>query len=108
MVIDVQTIENVDDGDRRRRYTMEPQAAFDAFRAAQAAGRTVLGFFHSHTDGTTEPSPYDVAIAWPDKSYLIVGVHRGRVTGHRVWRLDADGKAMAEEELRLTSPQPLR
>lgn len=102
---DVHTVErvrparNVWAGDRRRRYEIDPQVAFDTLREARTAGSEVVGFFHSHPDGTDQPSQYDVETAWQRKSYLIVTVTRGHVTGVRSWRLAPDGRRMVPERI---------
>ncbi len=99
----VEAVRNVWAGDRRRRYEIDPRTAFEAFRQARGAGVSVIGFYHSHPDGTATPSSYDVETAWPGKSYLIVAMQDDgdgpRVVGVRAWRLHAGGGEMIEEPI---------
>ncbi len=88
---------NTWDGDRTRRYEIDSQTAFDAIREATAAGRSVVGFYHSHPDGSDQPSSHDLETAWPRMSYVIVTVREGAVTAVRSWRLDRHGRALVEE-----------
>lgn len=86
--------------DRRRRYEIDPQFAFDAFRQAHADGWSVVGFYHSHPDGTTAPSQTDRDESWHDMIYLIIGVREGRSTGVRAWSFD-ERRAAAECPIRV-------
>ncbi len=95
----VQAAANVSADDRRRRYEIDPQTAFEALRRSRAGGARVVGFYHSHTDGSLEPSAHDVETAWPLKSYLIVAVAEGEVLGVGSWRLSLDGKSMLPERI---------
>ncbi len=92
---------NLADRNRGRRYEIDPQRVFESQRQAREEGLVVIGFFHSHPDGTTTPSARDAEAAWVDRSYPIVGVAGGsdgvRVTGFRSWRLVQAGQAMVEE-----------
>lgn len=45
------------------RFEIDPAALFAAHRAARAGGPQLVGYFHSHPTGVTEPSPCDRAQA---------------------------------------------
>ena len=98
-VEEVQAAENVSADDRRKRYEIDPQTAFDALRMDRRDGLQVVGFYHSHTDGSREPSAHDVETAWPGKSYLIVSVVAGNVLSVGSWRLSRTGECMVPERL---------
>jgi desampylase len=49
----------------RRAYRVGALALRDAVAAAEAAGRSVLGFFHSHPDGVAAPSAEDIETCPP-------------------------------------------
>jgi proteasome lid subunit RPN8/RPN11 len=49
----------------RRHFRVEPQALRAALAAADAAGRQVQGFFHSHPDGVAAPSADDIEACPP-------------------------------------------
>ncbi|SRR5579883_1952163 len=52
-------------------YTVDPKDHLRADRAAEAAGYSIIGVFHSHTHTEAYPSPTDVAQA-PDPSWHYV------------------------------------
>ena len=43
-----------------RVYEVEPRGLLRADRAAEAAGRQLIGVYHSHTHTDAQPSPTDV------------------------------------------------
>lgn len=58
-----------------RVYTVEPRDMLRADRAAEAAGLTILGVWHSHTHTDAYPSPTDIAQAPdPDWWYVLVSL----------------------------------
>jgi proteasome lid subunit RPN8/RPN11 len=58
-----------------RVYTVEPRDLLYADRAAEAAGLSLIGVWHSHTHTPAYPSPTDVAQAPdPDWHYVIVSL----------------------------------
>lgn len=75
---------------------------------AQAArrGLSLVGFYHSHPDGRTEPSKHDRAHAWPWYSYLIVAVSAGGAGQARSWRLADDRHAFLSEDLFAEEEKP--
>lgn len=83
--------------DRRRRYDIDPRQLLDAHREARLTGRDVVGYFHSHPASPAVPSRTDGAHAWPNTSYVILGLEDGRVTSLRSWRWLDEG--FDEEEL---------
>jgi cysteine synthase B len=92
-------LDNVTASDREHRFLVSPDAYRRAEREADATGRTLVGFYHSHPDHPAEPSAFDLAHAWPSLSYIIVSVHRGVVADVRSWRLRADRSAFDAEPL---------
>lgn len=72
----------------RVAYELDPAAALEAMEAVESAGRSVVGFYHTHPDGPPCPSATDRAEAtWPGYVYLIVtpdgGAAAWRWTGER-------------------------
>lgn len=99
IVEQIRPADNVAPSVRPRRYEIDPQVVFEALRAAQKGGLDLVGFYHSHPDGSLSPSANDTELAWPDKYYLIVGA--GGLTnpdgkGVRCWRLASQSPGMAE------------
>ncbi len=76
--------------ERRTRYLLSPGAYRRAEQQARTDGLEVLGVFHSHPDHPPEPSPTDLAEAWPEWVYVIVPVPAGEPGPPRAWRLAAD------------------
>jgi proteasome lid subunit RPN8/RPN11 len=103
---------NVAAGDRARRYEIDPQLALDALLRARDGGGEVVGFYHSHPNGSAIPSNLDRQLVWPEKSFLIVAMRGQNVTAARSWRwcevtadwteervlTDFDGRASARED----------
>jgi proteasome lid subunit RPN8/RPN11 len=84
-------IPNGETDDRRRvAYLLSPGAYRRAEQQARTEGLEVVGVFHSHPDHPAEPSPTDLAEAWPGWLYVIVPVALGRPGVPRGWRLRAD------------------
>jgi proteasome lid subunit RPN8/RPN11 len=81
--------QNVFQADERyHRFSIDPRAQLKAERAADAEGKAVLGFYHSHPDHPARPSEYDREHAWPFYSYVIVAIARGRPADMTSWVLD--------------------
>ena len=77
------------------RYSIPPDRHFAAIRDARTAGLDVVGAYHSHPHGRSEPSPTDTAEAFADFVFVIAGLEpRPHV---RAWQL-LDGNFV---ELRL-------
>lgn len=70
-----------------RHFEIDPQALIAAHRAERAGGPRILGYYHSHPTGRTEPSATDQASAAGDgKVWAIIA--GGDVT---FWRDDGPG-----------------
>ena len=54
-------------------FEIDPRALFAALRAERAGGERLIGHYHSHPNGSAEPSPRDLAAAEPRKLWLIIG-----------------------------------
>lgn len=77
-VVRVFAADNVAEGERRRRFEVDPRVLFAAHRYARGAGLAVLGPYHSHPDGSAVPSAMDAARAVePGEIWLIVAVGAG-------------------------------
>ena len=54
-------------------YEIAPEELFRLMREMRAARLELLGIYHSHPNGTNQPSPRDIERAYyPDAAYLIV------------------------------------
>lgn len=98
-VLEVRRGKNLERERKSDRYVLDPQALLAADRAARAAGREVIGFWHSHPDAEARPSETDRLEAWPGYAYVIVPVAGSTGAGTpRAWWL-VDG-TFHEGELR--------
>ena len=97
---------NVHTGDRSRRFAIAPEFLLEIHKTAAREGQEVVGYYHSHPDGSDKPSETDREVAWPDVSYLILGVDADRRVTLRSWRLSDDGTRFREEAVALTG-EPL-
>lgn len=86
-------------GARGSRYLISPEAVLRARRRAGELGLEVVGYYHSHPDGTAEPSAHDLEDAWPATTYLILPVVRGAPGEPRSWRLREDRTGFLEERI---------
>ena len=54
-------------------YEIAPEELFRLMRETRAAGLELLGIYHSHPQGATEPSERDIERAYyPDAAYFII------------------------------------
>ncbi|MFC3477279.1 desampylase [Halobacterium litoreum] len=70
----VRRVPNVADAPRVR-YELDPEATMAVFDEAEATGREVVGFYHSHPTGPSRPSVTDrEQAAWPEKVYVVASL----------------------------------
>ena len=74
-------IDNRSGDNRKRRYLVSPLDYLAAERAADGAGKTLLGFYHSHPEHPAEPSATDLDLAQPNFVYIIVSIRRRQAPG---------------------------
>ncbi|MGM0448595.1 MAG: desampylase [Methanobacteriota archaeon] len=87
--------ENVSDAPAVR-YRIDPEEQLELFESIEAAGRDVVGFYHSHPAGPPRPSETDAARAtWPGYSYVICALDGRPFVGSWRWR---GGEAGFEQE----------
>ena len=86
------------------RFNISPGELVRIQREGRAKGLDIVGFYHSHPDHPARWSPADLAEAfWPDCSYLITAVERGRAAHTRSFVLIVAGeeKRFADEEINI-------
>lgn len=72
------------------RFELDPAVRITVEKDLRDSGTKdrIIGHYHSHTDGTADPSATDRAMAFePDMAWLIVGVLEGQAIqtlGHRM------------------------
>ena len=71
----------------KTHFEIDPQALIDAHRAARHGGLELIGYYHSHPQGSAQPSAMDQAMAQGDgKVWAIIG--GGEIT---FWRDEPGG-----------------
>jgi len=60
--------------DPQRAFEIDPEVLLALDRDAAARDLEILGYYHSHPNGSAEPSLTDLRSAWPETLYLIVGI----------------------------------
>ena len=64
--------------DARKRYVLDPKAHIRAARMEREGVVRIAGYYHSHPDGGSRPTPRDIEQAVASICYLIVGLDNGR------------------------------
>lgn len=73
----VETIQQIENTapDPAVRYQMDPEALMTTIDRIETAGHELLGFYHSHPDGPSQPSATDRKEArWRDYLYVIISL----------------------------------
>jgi proteasome lid subunit RPN8/RPN11 len=91
---------NVFESDEQyHRFSIDPRLQLRAEREAEAEGRTVLGFYHSHPDHPARPSEYDREHGWPFYSYVIVSIMNGQPADMTGWVLNDQSEQFERQEI---------
>ena len=72
------------------RYAMTPSDWAHMEDEADAAGLTLVGYYHSHPDSPAIPSEYDRVHALPHFCYLITSIRNAHAAECRAWELSDD------------------
>lgn len=94
VAVDTEQIEQ-----RERRYLIGPEQFAALEREAEAEGRLLLGFYHSHPDHPAVPSAFDREHAWPWYTYIIVPVAQHKAGRPRAWVLSEDRSGFEEHDI---------
>jgi proteasome lid subunit RPN8/RPN11 len=97
-ISEAQTVVNQKEGDKRRRFEIQPVDYMRAERYADENGLLLLGVYHSHPLHPSIPSEHDRVAAVPFFSYVITSVFPGQDQVIRSWRLN-DSEQFEEEEI---------
>src|SRR5881396_1794644 len=87
VVTEIARMENQRNDSAHNRYLIDPLAYRAIERAADKRAIQVLGIYHSHPDVAARPSQFDLDHAWPNLSYLIVSVCKGKAVETNSWLL---------------------
>ena len=87
-VVDTYPTENAADAPETR-YAIDPAEQLAVIEAIEDAGMDVVGFYHSHPAGPTQPSETDRSrAAWPGYSYAICAFDGYPYLGSWRWQGD--------------------
>ena len=87
VVVDVWRADNTHEGERERRFLIEPLKIKEFEDTARERDLDILGFYHSHPDEAARPSEYDRDHAWPYYSYIITSVSADKINETNSWLL---------------------
>ena len=86
------------------RFELDPAVRIAVEKELREAGGKdrIIGHYHSHTDGSAEPSGTDRAMAYePDLAWVIVGVSEGQAIHTQAHRFDEKRKGFRPVPLRI-------
>ena len=90
----VEASANVAEPPRARRFEVDPKLRLRLERALRDGPEAIVGVYHSHPDGSAEPSETDIAMIFePAMVWLITAVDAGRAGATTAWRPMEDGSA---------------
>ena len=81
------------------RFSIDPRAQLQAEREAEAQGKIVLGFYHSHPNHPARPSKYDREHGWPFYSYVIVSIMNGQPHDLTSWVLSEQTNQFEKQQI---------
>lgn len=87
---EIQPVENVKEGDQRRRFQISPEDYMKAERKAAIEGKQLLGIYHTHPLHPAIPSEHDRVQAMPWFSYIILSVEEKEVVDITSWQLNEE------------------
>ena len=92
---------NVKEGNRKRRFLIDPMTYQKAEDEADEKGLSVISIVHSHPDHPDKPSDFDRDHAWPGFSYIIISVQDGKTASYRSWQLNKNREFFIEENIKI-------
>ena len=92
---------NIAEGDRCRRYQIDWRSLFETVRITRKGSDRIVGFYHSHPDGSSRPSWRDLESAWIDHTYLIVSTGGTSTSLVTAWRVIPGYGTFGEESVRV-------
>jgi proteasome lid subunit RPN8/RPN11 len=101
VITEVVSADNQRTDSARNRYLIDPLGYMKIEREADKRGLDVIGIYHSHPDVAARPSQFDLENAWPNLSYLIVSVAKGRAVESNCWRLREDRSVFDQEAVEI-------
>ncbi|MCH7527098.1 MAG: M67 family metallopeptidase [Planctomycetes bacterium] len=91
--------ENIAENDRRKSYQIDWRTLLATTRSVRATREQIVGFYHSHPDGSSRPSRSDRQEAWLDHTYVILSMRDGLCTAVSGWRVHSSDNDFDSEPL---------
>lgn len=92
---------NIAEGDRTRNYQIDWKTLFNTIRTARDTPDEVIGFYHSHPDGSNSPSKRDAESAWLGYVYVILPMAEGICSHPTAWRVAHENGPFEHETVTL-------
>ena len=106
-VVRVAMSENVEPGDRRSRFEIDPRLLIALRRDLRGARDRIVGHYHSHPDHPARPSAHDAERAWePEMVGLITAVIGGEAVETTAHVLEDGGGGFRQIGLQITGKAP--
>ncbi len=90
---------NIAEADRSKNYQIDWLTLFQTIRRTRDDKDGIIGFYHSHPDGSATPSTRDTESAWIDHSYVIVPAGRHARSAPVSWRIPTGGIRFEKEPI---------
>lgn len=90
---------NIAESDRSKNYQIDWPTLFQTIRRTRNDKDGIIGFYHSHPDGSAEPSTSDTESAWIDHSYIIVATGKDAPSAPMCWRIPTCGTRFEKEPI---------
>lgn len=84
--------------ERHHRFSIDPRAVINVRRSLRGTPESIVGFYHSHTNGRAVPSAIDLEHIrlWPETVWIIVPEGGSEEASVRAWWLDAGEQEVRE------------
>ena len=90
---------NVAKTSRETKFVIDPREFMKVEKMAKSAKLNIIGIYHSHPNGRAEPSKFDLEVAWPSYSYIILSVLHSKPFKLLSWVLNEDRRGFNPEEV---------
>lgn len=90
---------NIAEADRSKNYQIDWLTLFQTIRRTRDDKDGIIGFYHSHPDGSATPSTRDTESAWIDHSYIIVATGKDAPSAPVSWRIPTCGTRFEKEPI---------
>ena len=106
-VVRVVMSENVEPGDRRTRFEIDPALLIALRRELRGTRDRIVGHYHSHPDHPARPSAHDAKRAWqPEMVWLITSVIGGEAMETTAHVIEDGGGGFRRIGLEITGKAP--